>query len=90
MKGADLLAELTSLGFTVSRRSKTLVWLVRGGEQLLIDSDAEVAEELSHELLARARQSGRPPPARGFFSPDLGRGRRVSGEATEVKAAGRR
>ena len=36
MKGADLLAELTSLGFTVSRRSKTLVWLVRGGEELLI------------------------------------------------------
>lgn len=60
MKGPDLVALLMAEGFTVSRRSKTLVWLVRGGDQLLIDSDAEVAEQLAQDILGRARASGKP------------------------------
>ena len=61
MKGADFIDLLMAEGFVVSRRSKTMVWLARGGEQLMIDSDAEVAEELAQDLLTRARKSGKPP-----------------------------
>ena len=61
MKGPDLIDLLMAEGFVVSRRSKTLVWLARGGEQLLIDSEAEVAEELAQEILTRARVSSKPP-----------------------------
>lgn len=61
MKSADLIDLLMAEGFVVSRRSKTLVWLKRGGEQLLIDSEAEVEDELAQEILTRARLSGRPP-----------------------------
>jgi ribosomal protein S7 len=62
MTGPDLIALLMAEGFTVSRRSKALVWLVRGAEQLLIDSEADVAEALAQEILTRARASGKPPP----------------------------
>ena len=61
MKGPELIDLLMAEGFVVSRRSKALVWLARGGEQLLIDSEAEVAEELAQEILTRARQSSKPP-----------------------------
>lgn len=54
MTGPELIAALEREGFTISRRSKALVWLKRGGDQLLIDSDASVDDELARELLARA------------------------------------
>ncbi|HSO36996.1 MAG TPA: hypothetical protein VLT33_30940 [Labilithrix sp.] len=61
MKGIDLVARLEAEGFTVSRRSKSLVWLVRGGaEQLLVDSETEVEEELAQDILARARHAKKP------------------------------
>ena len=60
MKGTDLVALLEAEGFTVSRRSTSLVWLVRGAEQLLVDSDSEVEEELAQKILARARHSKTP------------------------------
>lgn len=59
MKAPDMIAALEREGFTISRRSKSLVWLVRGGDQLLVDGDVDVDEELAREILALAR---RPAP----------------------------
>ena len=56
MKGPELIESLEQEGFTVSRRSKTLVWLKRGEEQLLIDSAAEVDEQTARDILAQVRR----------------------------------
>lgn len=58
MTGPDLIAALQGEGFTIRRRSKALVWLVRGEDELLIDSDGDVEAELALDILTRAR---RPP-----------------------------
>jgi len=49
-----LIAALERLGFVISRRSEALVWLKRGGDQLLVDSDASIDDELAREILERA------------------------------------
>jgi hypothetical protein len=58
VKGPDLLATLERAGFTVSRRSKSFVWLVRGEDQLLIDVNADIEDNLAREIIAHAT---RPP-----------------------------
>ena len=57
MKGPDLIASLEHEGFVVSRRSKTLVWLKRGDEQLLIDSEADIDDQTANDILAQARRA---------------------------------
>lgn len=56
MKAPDLIAALEREGFVVSRRSRTLVWLKRGGEQLMLDSEADVDDDMAAEILAQARK----------------------------------
>lgn len=53
MMGSELIESLEREGFVISRRSKTLVWLKRGGEQLLIDSAAEVDDKTAKEILGQ-------------------------------------
>ena len=57
MKGPELIESLEKEGFSVSRRSKTLVWLKRGEEQLLIDSVADVDEQTAKDILTQARRA---------------------------------
>ncbi|MDB4944659.1 MAG: hypothetical protein JWP97_4193 [Labilithrix sp.] len=56
MRAAALIAALEREGFVVSRRSRTLVWMKRGGEQLMIDSESLVDDEMAEEILAQARR----------------------------------
>lgn len=57
MKGAELIASLEIEGFVVSRRSRTLVWLKRGNEQLMLDSEADVDDEMAVEILTQVRKT---------------------------------
>lgn len=61
MKGSDLIAALEREGFAISRRSKTLVWLARGGDRLMVDADAEVEDDVAEEILAKARTRSDSP-----------------------------
>jgi hypothetical protein len=62
MKGIDLVTQMEAEGFRISRRSQSLVWLVRGGDQLLVDTAADLEEKLAQDILAHARVRPTPQP----------------------------
>jgi hypothetical protein len=55
MKGHELVSALEGEGFRVSRRSKSYVWLARGGDELLVEVEGEIEEKIWREILARAK-----------------------------------
>lgn len=55
MIGRELAAQLEIEGFTIVRRSQAYVWLGRGKDVLLVDLEAEVPDDVAHQLIHRAR-----------------------------------
>jgi hypothetical protein len=59
MVGRAFVLELLRHGFIVKRRSRSLVWISRGEQRLMLDEEAEVPDG----LLARLLTATVPPPA---------------------------
>ena len=55
MTGKELAEALAREGFVVVRRSKSLTWLRRGEDALLVDENAEVADDVAQQFITRAR-----------------------------------
>ena len=55
MIGRELIQLLEREGFSVVRRSQTLVWLGRGEAVLLIDMAADIANDVANDILEKAQ-----------------------------------
>ena len=57
MTGREFVGALEKHGFTVRRRSKSFVWLLRGDQSLMVDEESTVPEAFLERLLGAAPQS---------------------------------
>lgn len=68
MTGREFVAALEKYGFTVRRRSKSFVWLLRGEQSLMVDEDSTVPDAFLERLLASAPPPSRRPSRSGALS----------------------
>ncbi|MDB4944375.1 MAG: hypothetical protein JWP97_3909 [Labilithrix sp.] len=71
MTGREFVGALEKHGFTVRRRSRSFVWLLRGDQSLMVDEEANVPDAFLERLLGPSARPSRAP--RSSRRPSLSR-----------------